>query len=232
LRQSRISAMPEYQTQPNVSSRVVSSIELAAASRRLFDGANKAGAALGPADQLLHAMHTVKAARFNAAERFERKHLVSVFALSMVSLYFVGLSVWQTVYAAGIDAATNQLITLVSIMSSICTLVLALIDSMNDYKIKAHQMHVCALSVNDLLQEMRLTQHRDPGVVQEFRRRYNEVVRGCPYNHSRTDYLMARAERNVPWETKAWAHLRYTLDVYGLYSAFLAGPPLVLLLCR
>ena len=45
-------------------------------------------------------MHTVKSARFTAAERLERKSLISVFALSMVSLYFVGLSVWQVVYAA------------------------------------------------------------------------------------------------------------------------------------
>ena len=44
-------------------------------------------------------MRTVKAARFNAAERLERKHALSLFAMSMVSLYFVGLSVWQAVYA-------------------------------------------------------------------------------------------------------------------------------------
>ena len=52
-----------------------------------------------PADQLLSAMRTVKAARFNAAERLERKTPLSLFAMSMVSLYFVGLSVWQAVYA-------------------------------------------------------------------------------------------------------------------------------------
>jgi SMODS and SLOG-associating 2TM effector domain family 5 len=224
--------MPELDIQPRLAPRIVSSIEQSVAGRRLPHGPQRASAPVSPADQLLHAMHTVKAARFNAAERLERKHLISVFALSMVSLYFVGLSVWQTVYAANLDAATNQLITLVSIMSSICTLVLALIDSMNDYKIKAHHMHTCALSVNDLLQELRLAQTSDPGVVQEFRRRYNEVVRGCPFNHTRTDYLMARAERNVPWETRAWTHVRYTVDVYGLYSACLIGPPLVLLLFR
>ena len=50
-------------------------------------------------------MRTVKAARFNAAERLERKHTLSLFAMSMVSLYFVGLSVWQAVYASLIDAA-------------------------------------------------------------------------------------------------------------------------------
>jgi hypothetical protein len=117
-------------------------------------------------------------------------------------------------------------------MSSIATLVLALIDSMNDYKIKAHHMHACALSVNDLLQELRLLQTNDGGIVQDFRRRYNEVVRGCPFNHTRVDFLMACAEGRASWDAKAWAHLRYTLDVYGLYGTFLIAPPLVLLLFR
>lgn len=175
-------------------------------------------------------MHTVKAARFTAAERLERKHLVSVFALSTVSLYFVGLSVWQTVYGASLGEAATRLVTIVSIMSSICTLVLALIDSMNDYKIKAHHMHACALAVNDLLQEMRMQQASDVATVQEFRRRYNEVVRGCPYNHRRVDYVVAQAERTGRWEAKMWAHLLYLLDVYGFYGACLLAPPLVLLL--
>jgi SMODS and SLOG-associating 2TM effector domain family 5 len=222
--------MPNPDQQPRLSPRLVSSIEQAVATRRLPNGHTRPG--LGPAEQLLHAMHTVKAARFNAAERLERKHLISVFALSMVSLYFVGLSVWQTIYAAGLGPATNQLITLVSIMSSIATLVLALIDSMNDYKIKAHHMHACALSVNDLLQELRLLQTDDATVVQAFRRRYNEVVRSCPFNHARVDYLMARAKGRASWEARAWAHLCYALDVYGLYGTVLIGPPLVLLVFR
>ena len=177
----------------------------------------------------MQAMHTVKSARFTAAERLERKNLMSVFALSMVSLYFVGLSIWQVIYGASLSEPANRLVTLVSIMSSICTLVLALIDSMNEHKIKAHHMHTCALSVNDLLQELRALQAADIATVQDFRRRYNEVVRGCPVNHARVDYLMARAERTGRWETKAWAHVRYVLDVYGLYGACLLSPPLVLL---
>src|SRR5512145_3447645 len=129
------------------------------------------GQAASPVDQLVRTMHTVKAARFNAAERLERKQLVSVVALSIVSLYFVGLSVWQAVYAASLSEPANRLITLVSIMSSICTLVLALIEAMNDYKMKAHHMHTCALAVNDLLQELRLSQTNSAAVVQDFRQR-------------------------------------------------------------
>jgi hypothetical protein len=183
---------------------------------------------IAPGDQLLRAMQTVKAARFNAAERLERKHLVSVVALSIVSLYFVGLSVWQAVYASSLTEPANRLITLVSIMSSICTLVLALIEAMNDYKIKAHHMHTCALAVNDLLQELRLSQTNSAAVVQDFRQRYNTVVRGCPFNHSRIDYLMARADRG--WKRRLWARVCYAADVYGLYGACLVGPPLTLLL--
>ncbi|HEY5829609.1 MAG: SLATT domain-containing protein [Hyphomicrobiaceae bacterium] len=234
-------AQPDRQ-HPAIAPRVVSSIEEAIAARRgarnvggtgAGGPATAAGAAdARPAQQLLAAMRTVKAARFNAAERFERKNTLSLFALSMVSLYFVGLSVWQAVYAPALDEAANRLITLVSIMSSVFTLVLALIESMNDYKMKAHHMHACALAVNDLYHEFKLMKAPDAGLTQEFRRRYNDVVRSCPYNHARIDYLMARAERGLPWEEKAWVHLRYALDVYALYGICLAVPPLVLLVFR
>ena len=212
---------------PRLAPRVVTSIEEAMAARRapkLF-----ANPALSPADQLLAAMRTVKAARFNAAERLERKNALSMFSMSMVSLYFVGLSVWQVVYAPLLDEPTNRLVTLVSIMSSIFTLVLALIESMNDYKIKAHHMHACALEVNDLLQELRLADARDPDVVQDIRRRYNDIVRGCPFNHARIDYLMTRRGQ---WEERLAVRLRHAAGVYGLYALCLAGPPLALLLLR
>jgi hypothetical protein len=183
-------------------------------------------------EQLLSAMRTVKGARFNAAERLERKHALSLFAMSMVSLYFVGLSVWQAVYAPILGEAANRLITLVSIMSSIFTLVLALIESMNDYRMKAHHMHACALAVNDLYHELKLMRPGGAAPLQEFRQRYNAAVRHCPYNHARIDYLMAKAEEgSVPLADRAWARLRYALDVYGLYGLALVVPPLVLVLC-
>jgi len=218
--------MTQQHERPHMPPRVVSSIEAAVADRRappvLAGGDTRA------ADQLLRAMHTVKSARFNAAERLERKHTLSLFAMSMVSLYFVGLSVWQAVYGPLLGEATNRLVTLVSIMSSIFTLVLALIESMNDYKMKAHHMHACALAVNDLYHELQLLRPTDAAIVQDFRRRYNEAVRGCPVNHARVDYLMAKAEQGMPWPDKLWARLRYALDVYALYGICLLIPPLAL----
>jgi len=220
--------MADLSTQVRASPRLLSLED--ASQRRRPPPPIGGPAAASPADQLVRTMHTVKAARFNAAERLERKQLVSVVALSVVSLYFVGLSVWQAVYAAALNDADNRLITLVSIMSSVATMVLALIEAMNDYKIKAHHMHTCALAVNDLLQELRLADTRDPAVVQDIRRRYNEIVRGCPYNHARIDYLMTR--RISRWEERLAMRLRYAAGVYGLYALCLAGPPLLLLVFR
>jgi hypothetical protein len=214
--------------QARIAPRVVSTIEHALSAHRAPRGAD--GSRNDPLEQLLSAMHTVKAARFNAAERLERKNMVSLFAMSMVSLYFVGLSVWQAIYAAQLDEQTGRLVTLVSIMSSMFTLILALLEAMNDYKLKAHHMHTCALAVNALLHELSLIRTSDSVLVQEFRKRYSRAVRSCPFNHARVDYLMARAEGGVPWIEKAWAQLRYLSDVYGLYGVCLSVPPLVLLL--
>lgn len=222
--------MTQQHERPRMPPRVVSSIEAAIADRRAAHALPEREARA--ADQLLRAMHTVKSARFNAGERLERKHMISLFAMSMVSLYFVGLSVWQAVYAPQLSEAASRLITLVSIMSSIFTLVLALIESMNDYKMKAHHMHACALAVNDLYHELKLVRPDDVAGVQDFRRRYNEAVRGCPVNHSRIDYLMAKSEQGMPWADKLWVRLRYALDVYALYGLCLLIPPLVLLVFR
>jgi hypothetical protein len=216
--------MADLKAQARPVPRIMTLEDALARRRRLAGGTGE----LSPVDQLVRNMQIVKAARFNASERLESKQLVSVVALSVVSIYFVGLSVWQAVYAPILSEPTNRLITLVSIMSSICTLVLALIDAMNDYKIKAHHMHTCALAVNDLLQELRLADTGDVAVVQDFRRRYNAVVRGCPFNHARIDYLMARP--STQWDKRLAVSLRYAADVYGLYALCLAGPPLLLAL--
>ena len=179
------------------------------------------------ADQLAATMRIVKAARFNAAERLERKQAASLFTQSMVALYFVGLSVWQAVYAAQIDEPANRLYTFISIVSSVFTLILGLLEALNDYQMKAHHLHNCALAVSELAQELKIMRPENPLAVQEFRRRYNEVLKACPVNHNRLDYLHAKLEGTK--DRTAWAAVmaRYVFDVYALYVLFLLVPLLL-----
>jgi hypothetical protein len=180
------------------------------------------------ADQLAETMRIVKAARFNAAARLERKQAVSLFTQSMVALYFVGLAVWQAVYVGQIPEATDKLMTFIQLVSSVFTLMLGLLEAMNDYKMKAHHLHNCALAVSELAQELKIARPSDVEAVQAFRRRYNEVLRVCPVNHARIDYLFAKlGTASAAPLAQAGLALRYALDVYGLYVLFLAVPPLI-----
>jgi hypothetical protein len=63
--------------------------------------------------------------------------------------------------------------------------------------------------------------------VEEFRRRYNEALRACPVNHSRLDYLCAKAEGKADTPDRALLWVRTEWNIYGLYSLFLAVPPLL-----
>lgn len=179
------------------------------------------------AESLAATMRLVKAARFNAAERLERKATVSLFTQSTVALYFVGLAVWQAVYADQIDDATNRLMTFIQLVSSVFTLILGLLEALNDYKMKAHHLHNCGLGVSELAQELRIARPTDPAQVQEFRRRYNEMMKACPVNHSRIDYLFAKLDGTGDRVGFAGIYARYIVDVYGLYTLFLAVPPLL-----
>ena len=179
------------------------------------------------ADQLAATMRLVKSARFNAAERLERKQAVSLFTQTIVALYFIGLAVWQAIYFGQIDDASNRLMTFIQIVSSVFTLMLGLLESLNDYPMKAHHLHNCGLVVSELSQELKIARLSDPRDVQAFRRKYNEALKACPVNHNRIDYLFAKLDGKG--DTRAWStvYARYVIDVYGLYALFLSVPPLL-----
>jgi SMODS and SLOG-associating 2TM effector domain family 5 len=210
---------------------LVSSLEASLDARRQANDAPAAGlrpaGSTREADALVATMRLVKAARFNAAERLEKKQTVSLFTQSTVALYFVGLAVWQAVYIGQIDEATNRLMTFIQIVSSVFTLMLGLLEALNDYKMKAHHLHNCALVVAELAHELKIARPADLRSVQDYRRRYSEALRACPVNHNRIDYLFAKLDGKG--DARAWSgvYARYILDVYGVYALFLAVPPLL-----
>lgn len=206
--------------------------DVAAATSRVRLATAAPAPALHPetrlADQLIQTMRLVKAARFNAAARLEQKQAVSLFTQSIVALYFVGLAVFQAVYVGQIDLATDRLMTFIQLVSSVFTLMLGLLEAMNDYKMKAHHLHNCALSVSELSQELMIARPTTAAEVQEYRRRYNEALRSCPVNHARIDYLCAKLDSGTSdRKTRLSIGASYALDVYGLYALFLAVPPLI-----
>jgi SMODS and SLOG-associating 2TM effector domain family 5 len=179
------------------------------------------------ADQLAARMRVVKSARFNAAERLERKQKISIFTQATVALYFIGVAVFQAVYIGQIDEATNRLLTFIQIVSSVFTLMLGLLESLNDYQMKAHHLGNCALDVSALSQELEIANIQSDGDLHNFRRRYSEALKSCPVNHSNLDHDFVRLTNKDGWARWTWVYTRYFTDVYGLYALFLSVPPLL-----
>jgi ribose/xylose/arabinose/galactoside ABC-type transport system permease subunit len=232
--------LPAERSAPD--SELVTSLIAALAERRRRRGASSEipsseGACLDPAldpqaaEKLVATMRLVKSARFNAADRLERKQAVSLFTQSIVALYFIGLAAWQVVYFGEIDISSDRLITFIQIVSSVFTLMLGLLEAMNDYQMKAHHLHNCALAVADLAQELEIARPAGIKALQEYRQRYNAILKACPVNHTRLDYLFAKLDsrRNTSGLDWGWTtvYARYVLNVYGLYALFLAVPPLL-----
>jgi SMODS and SLOG-associating 2TM effector domain family 5 len=180
------------------------------------------------AEQLAATMKIVKSARFNAADRLERKQVVSLFTQAIVALYFIGLAVWQAIYFGQIDDASNRLMTFIQIVSSVFSLMLGLLEALNDYQMKAHHLQNCALTISDLSQELKISRISDPREVQEYRRKYNEALKACPANHSDIDYQFAKLGGGTgSARERGLLYARYVLNVYGLYVLFLSVPPLL-----
>jgi len=181
------------------------------------------------AERLVRSLRVVEIARHHAADRFEWKHRLWLFTLAMMAFYFVMLSVWQSTHMAEAGTAASQVITFAAIMCAVLTLVLAVIETMNGYRLKAHHLEASALAIGDLLEELLLARPSDPETLLLYRRRYTDLLRSCPASHQRVDYLMAQMHLDPTYKGWSWVQGRYLLDVYGLCGAFLLGPPLILM---
>jgi hypothetical protein len=126
-----------------------------------------------------------------------------------------------------IDDTTSRLMTFIQLVASVFTLMLGLLEAMNDYKMKAYHLHNCALAVAELAQELTIARPTEPALLQDFRRRYNDALKACPVNHSRLDFLFAKLDGTK--DATEWFSIRasYLFDVYGLYALFLAVPPFI-----
>lgn len=223
-----MAVMAEALEHSNLASDVVSSIEEAIAARRVpraFRGLDARAT-----DQLLGTMQTAMAIRFAAAARLELRQKVALFTITMLSLYFVGVSIIQAIYANAIAEATIHLLALVSVVCAIFMVVLALSEAAGDRKTDAYHLRSCALRIGDLHYELRLLPAADAGALRDLHRRFTEAVRTCAASPVPVDVLIARAGRSSSWAFWGWARLRYGLNVFGLCLLALAGPLLAFIL--
>ncbi len=183
---------------------------------------------------LLERMKVSMQARYNAHSRLEQKHKVSIFTLSIISLFVVAISLYALTYSPILHISTKSAITFASIISSIFIIIVGLLENQNNYQVRALQMHKCAREINDLYQKLQIEPMISKDTLQFYTDKYHGVMQNCPYNYDDIDYLMAKADCkkdiDISWDTRMQIKLTHTWNVYGLNVIIIVIPPLILFL--
>lgn len=152
-------------------------------------------------EELSHKIWSTKGSRFNASTRFYTVSKYSNISNAFLSAYLTifGLIAVYNLYT---DALINPnvlafLITAISIVS----LVFSLLESSEQYSLKAKEYHDCALDLADLYNELRnfkayrknASDDQKMLFVDDLQKRYQSVLRKYP-NHSNIDKRRFRME--------------------------------------
>lgn len=192
-------------------------------------------------DSLKFRLWKTKGSRFNACRRLRRKQQISIFSISVLSVYGISIPVIQTVLDTDACPETNNLYTVISLTLSVFILVLSLLEGANNYASKSEKMHVNAMKISSLYSELEilLVRSSDPAVLSEkvdsIQHRYSEVIEECPDNHELEDYLefqiQHRKEFNLSALKCCWIRVKYFFVNYWLYSLFVVViPPFIVML--
>lgn len=174
------------------------------------------GQARGAAERLLRAMRLVKRARFNAHERLESKHAMSVAAFTFATVFEISLSLLPVVYGANIAPDMRSFIDYAAIVTGLFLFGFGLVVGLASYQTRAVFLQRCAMDLANLAREMEIAMPLTTMELQEFRRRYHEIEARCPFNHSTIDVDRAQV-RNGDAAALRKAKFGEALDIYGPY---------------
>lgn len=172
-----------------------------------------------------------KGARFNASRRLIRKHNASIMTISILSLYNIGIGIVPEHFLSQFISDDWQ--SPLAVLLSVFILILSLLEVSHSYELKSDRLHRNAVAISEL----------SSLEASEARKKYDELIRECPENHSPVDDKKFRAEHphefNLECEVKGYKFLGVTgwwymllslADTYWLYCCLLFSPIVLFLL--
>jgi hypothetical protein len=144
--------------------------------------------------------------RFHASRRLKNKNFFSITSISFLSFYSIILSVVQ----ASIDFTKSpiiiQLFTIFAIVLSIFILVISLLESSQDYGIKADRLYKNAQKLTELRRKIEHHEYHFldnydeihscelEKSLKKYTKMYDYLLMECPENHDPEDYDLFKFE--------------------------------------
>lgn len=184
-----------------------------------------------------------KSLRYKANTRLKRKHVLSLYTTSILSIYVIGASI-APLY---LDYLDKNMLAIFSIMVSIFIIVITLIESGNNYKSTSDMLMKCARRLTILIQELDLliaSEKIDEKGLAVVQAEYHKILNEFSVNHGDVDLKIIlstkQLRRKIPNQTMRerfklivnliYQSTNYQLNIYLFYFTLLALPILLLYL--
>jgi len=188
-------------------------------------------------------MWRTSGARFNAQRRMKYRNTMSVFSISVLSIYLIAITVFQKIYKlSDICPDLDNHLTFISVVGAVFIIVISLIEWASDFSLKSEQLFENANDIKD--QRLQLEQGLSEGLnsqelaalLTRVRQAYETLTNGNNPNHEPIDDLYFRAHHknesstpfNLTTTERVLAIIRWHFACNGLYIILLALPFLIL----
>lgn len=183
------------------------------------------------ADKLLRDMHQTKGARFAAHQRLTRMHDMSGYTISIISFFVICISVYLVMFQQEYSPLYGKYLTFISVAISVLIIILSLQDGSKNHLLRAEMMHNCAREVLAVYRELSNIKEPTDGDIQEYSKRYQNIIDRYPYNHAPIDrkiylydqYVKAKKEgRSL--EVVESPQRELIREIYGMNLLYILSP--------
>ncbi|WYL97137.2 MAG: SLATT domain-containing protein [Gloeotrichia echinulata IR180] len=185
-------------------------------------------------------MWKTKGSRFNAARRLNNKYQFSLSSISILSIYGIAIPLIQGIVKNPQCQKINDIYNAISLILSVFTLVISLLEGAKNYQIRAEKLYHNAVKISGLERELEylmISQSGDADFLHKLGNvsdRYEALIKECPENHSAEDYTLFMAQNRKDFDisrlTELYIRIKLVVMDYWLYIFVLGIPPILFLL--
>jgi hypothetical protein len=202
--------------------------------------------ALLPAYEKLQRRASItSSARFNASVRIQKRASLSIWAISLASVYLLMLSLVPLILPK-IGEGYSAHINAINACLSLIVLVTSIIEGMRDHGKIAHLYHEAGLRIREIQNAVAISMadgNLSAVELRTFQADYDRVLKEIGVNHLEIDVLQAEIAKGIARDSsqerplgvledigRRLSYFRLWLTQFTLYWLCIVGPPVIVLL--
>ena len=133
--------------------------------------------------------------RFQASLRLERRQKASYFAISVLSLFVILISLLPNIY--DVSSAGEQIFLALTIVNSVFIIITTFLDASGNFVHKGEQLHRSARKVSTvyhMLKQLDEKERAKKKTIRELQKEYQLALDECAVNHDNLDYFRVRID--------------------------------------